>query len=387
MAERIPIHLRDATAEDRDLLLEWANDPAVRASAFNSHQIAPAEHAAWFGRVMADPANVRIFIGATAQGQAIGQVRFNRRESGAWDVDYSVAAAMRGQGLAVDLLRTAIARLDRLVGPATIHGWVKAGNARSASVFARLQFVLTQTRDSGDQLFQRMPPKQVVVLATPHRRNDGLSDSLAIKFSHIAFVRVRSREELLAIRDWRQPPSWIFFPHWSWLVPAPIYDAFRCVIFHMTDLPYGRGGSPLQNLIVRGHTHTVISAIRCESGLDTGDVYEKADLSLEGTAEQILVRANDVILDLIQRLIADEPTPIPQHGEVVSFTRRTPADGNIGSLHNLPSIYDFIRMLDAEGYPPAFAEIGRLRFEFSQAKLEDGFVEARVRIRITKNDQ
>ncbi len=26
---------------------------------------------------------------------------------------------------------------------------------------------------------------------------------------------------------------------------------FECVCFHMTDVPYGRGGSPLQNLIIR----------------------------------------------------------------------------------------------------------------------------------------
>ena len=29
----------------------------------------------------------------------------------------------------------------------------------------------------------------------------------------------------------------------------------------MTDLPYGRGGSPLQNLIIRGFESTKISAI------------------------------------------------------------------------------------------------------------------------------
>lgn len=45
-------------------------------------------------------------------------------------------------------------------------------------------------------------------------------------------------------------PDWIFFPHWSYLIPAEVYENFRCVIFHMTDLPFGRGGSPLQNLIV-----------------------------------------------------------------------------------------------------------------------------------------
>ena len=47
----------------------------------------------------------------------------------------------------------------------------------------------------------------------------------------------------------------------------------------MTDLPYGRGGSPLQNLIVRGHKHTMISAIKCVKELDAGPIYLKKPLT------------------------------------------------------------------------------------------------------------
>ena len=42
---------------------------------------------------------------------------------------------------------------------------------------------------------------------------------------------------------------YIFFIHWSWLIPKEIYENYECIVFHMTDLPFGRGGSPLQNLI------------------------------------------------------------------------------------------------------------------------------------------
>ena len=47
----------------------------------------------------------------------------------------------------------------------------------------------------------------------------------------------------------RLNPRYIFFPHWSWRVPREIIENYECVCFHMTDLPYGRGGTPLQNLI------------------------------------------------------------------------------------------------------------------------------------------
>ena len=44
-----------------------------------------------------------------------------------------------------------------------------------------------------------------------------------------------------------------FIAHWSHFISPDIFTNYECILFHMTDLPYGRGGSPLQNLIVRGH--------------------------------------------------------------------------------------------------------------------------------------
>ena len=55
----------------------------------------------------------------------------------------------------------------------------------------------------------------------------------------------------------------------------------------MTDLPYGRGGSPLQNLIIRGHKKTKISALRMVNELDAGPIYFKRSLSLNGNAQKI----------------------------------------------------------------------------------------------------
>ena len=56
-------------------------------------------------------------------------------------------------------------------------------------------------------------------------------------------------------------PAKIFIPHWSHIIQSDIFESYDCIVFHMTDLPYGRGGSPLQNLIVRGHNDTMISAL------------------------------------------------------------------------------------------------------------------------------
>lgn len=179
-------------------------------------------------------------------------------------------------------------------------------------------------------------------------------------------------------------PDYIFFPHWSYIIPEEITDSFECVVFHMTDLPYGRGGSPLQNLIVRGHKETKISAIRVTQEIDGGPVYMKHTLSLEGSAQEIFVRCSDIIFnEMIPQFLTEKITSESQEGEAVLFKRRKPEESEITCDMETSVIYDYIRMLDAEGYPRAYIEFGDYRLEFDNAELAEdgGELSARVRFR------
>ena len=179
----------------------------------------------------------------------------------------------------------------------------------------------------------------------------------------------------------RIDPKYIFIPHWSYYIPEEIYTNYKCVVFHETDLPFGRGGSPIQNMIERGFSSTKITAIKAEKGLDTGSIYLKKDLSLLGTAEEIFVRANNVIEEMIIDISSGTIEPYAQKGEPTIFKRRTPEQSNIKDIDDIEKIFDYIRMLDADGYPKAFVETKNLRFEFSRASLKsDNSIIADVRI-------
>jgi len=175
-------------------------------------------------------------------------------------------------------------------------------------------------------------------------------------------------------------PRYIFFLHWSWKVPDELVDRFECVCFHMTDVPFGRGGSPLQNLIVRGQRETRLTALRMSREFDAGPVYMKEPLSLEGGAEEIYLRAARLSAKMIQRIIQLEPKPVPQRGKPVNFKRRKPEESEVGKIASLEELHDFIRMLDAEGYPRAFLHHSGFCFEFSRPALYDGRIVADVKI-------
>ena len=220
------------------------------------------------------------------------------------------------------------------------------------------------------------------VLATSREWNEALAKQLE-EMTGYAFHLITRTEELTYERLQAISPRYVFFPHWSHIIPSEIHEAFECVIFHMTDLPYGRGGSPLQNLILRGHQETQVSALRCVAEIDAGPVYMKRPLSLYGSASEIFVRAADVIQEMIEDIVRTEPLPKPQNGEPTFFRRRTPEQSNLleANLVTLKDFFDFIRMLDAPSYPLAFIEHEDFLFEFSHAHLLNDSVEARVTIR------
>jgi len=176
-------------------------------------------------------------------------------------------------------------------------------------------------------------------------------------------------------------PRYIFFLHWNWFVPASITDQFECICFHMTDVPYGRGGSPLQNLIAAGKTETKVSALRMSDEMDAGPVYDKLPMELAGRAEEIYLRAGKLCLEMIRRIIAVEPEAHPQLGEVTIFRRRRPEQSVLPTGGSLRKIYDHIRMLDAPTYPLAYVKHGEFHLALSHARVVGDEIHASVVIR------
>ena len=189
---------------------------------------------------------------------------------------------------------------------------------------------------------------------------------------------VSTRQNLESALARSEQPRYVFFPHWSYKVHDSVFEQFECIAFHMTDVPYGRGGSPLQNLIVRGHSETKLTALRMTEEFDAGPVYLKKPLRLEGSALEIYQRAALLTAEMIKQITETEIEPVPQVGEPTVWSRRTPAESEIPEGLDQRAIYDFIRMLDAPGYPKAFVEHGDNRLTFSDAQLRDGLVEAKV---------
>ena len=375
---------RAANIEDERLLLEWANEPQTRANSFNTSLIDKEGHHSWFISRLASPDKCLIYVVENFGGKPLGQVRFEINRNGQWEIDYSLDSLLRGKGLGKVLLEAALNEFRIKHPDEVVTGKVKKTNVSSSKVFEALNFEHNDNFKADTIIYCNAPKlnaQSIIVIATPHRRNTKQLKILKQELPNYKIIVIDdcnslSFDMLLSIK-----PEWIFFPHWSWIIPKEIHENFECVVFHMTDLPYGRGGSPLQNLIVRGHKQTMLSAIKCVEELDAGPIYGKRPLGLEGTGEEILLRASEVMKDMIIDIVRNKPTPIQQIGDVVEFKRRKPQDGNIEFLKGIDQIYDYIRMLDAKGYPPAFFQTKYFQFDLTEARWDGEHLEAKVCIR------
>lgn len=215
----------------------------------------------------------------------------------------------------------------------------------------------------------------LVVGCKPWNRDvfDSTISHLPGKWSYVS-----NKNELDVHSIERIKPRYIFFLHWSWIVPDEIVNDYECICFHMTDLPYGRGGSPLQNLIIRGHEETKLTAFRMVQELDAGPVYLRETLPLEGSANDIYIRASQLSAKMIDKIIRDEPMPVEQKGEVVEFKRRRAAESIIPCVQSSEDLHNFIRMLDAEGYPRAYLVREGFKYEFANSRVVNGRVLADV---------
>ena len=178
-------------------------------------------------------------------------------------------------------------------------------------------------------------------------------------------------------------PKYIFFPHWSKKVNSKIINNYECVCFHETDVPYGRGGSPIQNLIIRNHKKTIITAFKMTDKIDAGPIYLKKQLKLNGNAQQIYERASKKVYKMISIIVKNKIMPVAQKGKIIKFKRRKPKQSILSKkTKSLSELYNHIRMLDAKTYPTAFIKYGNLRMEFKKAKINKKTINASVSIKI-----
>ncbi|MBF0876091.1 methionyl-tRNA formyltransferase [Gluconobacter cerevisiae] len=144
------------------------------------------------------------------------------------------------------------------------------------------------------------------------------------------------------------------------ILPKEMLDAPRlgCLNIHASLLPRWRGASPIQSSILAGDTQSGVSIMQMDEGLDTGAVLleEATPISATDTASTLHDRLSEIGGRLVIRALVEQPTPVPQPAEGVTYAERlTRDDGRIDWTRTASEIDRQIRGLTP--WPGAFTTL------------------------------
>lgn len=139
-----------------------------------------------------------------------------------------------------------------------------------------------------------------------------------------------------------------------------------CVL-HESDVPYGRGWSPLAWQVLEGKKEIIISAIKCAEEIDSGDVIGQRPLILDDSelSDELHKKSSEVKQSLILEIIKGFKSR-PQFGESSYYRKRTPKDSELDVDKTIKNQFNLLRICDSRF--PAFFYLHGNKYEVSIKK-------------------
>lgn len=171
--------------------------------------------------------------------------------------------------------------------------------------------------------------------------------------------------------DWSHHPDDIkpsevcFLLSWERIVPTSFRERFQhCLVVHASDLPRGRGWSPMTWQILSGARRIPLTLIEAEDEVDSGDIYLQNSIETEG--HELIDELHDLVgeqitvmcIEFVQRYPEITREARPQIGEPTYFARRIPADSKIDIKESIESQMNLLRVVNNEKYPAFFDFMG-----------------------------
>lgn len=145
-------HFRDATLDDAQLLLNWRNEPEVRAVSFQSKIIPLETHRNWLTGKLGSRQN-RLRVVEDITGKPVAQVRldFDAPHDSAI-ISINVIPSCRGQGLGTAFIERTVREVTNEFGNFRLVARIKTSNTASQNAFRKAGFMPTHSITINDQV-------------------------------------------------------------------------------------------------------------------------------------------------------------------------------------------------------------------------------------------
>jgi methionyl-tRNA formyltransferase len=135
------------------------------------------------------------------------------------------------------------------------------------------------------------------------------------------------------------------------------------IVIHASDLPKGKGFSPLQWQILEGKNEIILTLFEVVAKVDSGPYYIKDKIVLQGN--ELLPEIRGILAEKIIEMCLkfvdniDEMLPVQQVGNESFYKRRTLEDDKIDINEPLIKQFNHFRICDNEKFPLWFEYLGK----------------------------
>lgn len=146
------------------------------------------------------------------------------------------------------------------------------------------------------------------------------------------------------------------------------------LVVHESDLPKGKGFSPIQWQILEGKSEVVVSLIEMAEKVDSGHIINQTKIEFDGTElyEEIRFMQGNATLDLVQGFLNNYPhfKRCRQLGESSFYRKRTESDGELDIDLSIRENFNLLRIGNNEAWPSFFMH-GNVKYLIKVYKAED----------------
>jgi len=134
------------------------------------------------------------------------------------------------------------------------------------------------------------------------------------------------------------------------------------LVVHESDLPKGKGWSPLTWQILEGYSIVPITLFEATERVDNGPIYFQEQMEFEGheLVDELRQKQGDATVALCLKFVEHYPniTGIEQTGSETFYPKRTPQNSEVDINKPLIELFDQLRVADNERYPVFFNHLG-----------------------------
>ncbi|QWE28989.1 formyltransferase family protein [Polynucleobacter sp. AM-7D1] len=138
------------------------------------------------------------------------------------------------------------------------------------------------------------------------------------------------------------------------------------LVVHESDLPRGKGFSPVQWQILEGSNSIPICLFEATSELDSGDIVlmDKFELTGYELYDEIREKQASATTKLITKFLFEYPifSRLKQVGQQTFYSRRSLIDGKLDINKNIKEQFNLLRVANNENWPSFFIIDGKKYF-------------------------